>query len=317
MVDHDEVAASRAVQRRTGPTFHIATRLLPRRVRRATYVLYAFFRTADEVVDDPDPPPPDEQLAELERIRAAALGERGTDDPVLSAFDAVRRRHGIDAGEVEAFLAAMAADVGTSRYETLADLDAYMRGSSVAVANMMTTVMDPDDRAAADPHAAALGEAFQLTNVVRDVREDVRQYDRVYLPRETLAAHGVDEADLRADRASPGLRRAVRELLAATEDRYREGVAGIRYLPADCRFGVLAAAVLYADHHRLVRRRDCDVLADPPSLPTARKLWLVARTGVAWLRYRDPERVFYAVSPVDRAATAAGRPRERTAGDVV
>lgn len=316
MVDSDEVAASRAVQRRTGPTFHLATRLLPRRVRRPTYVLYAFFRRADEVVDDPDPPPPDEQVAELARLRAAVLGERATDDPLLAAFEEVRRRHGIDRAEVDAFLGAMAADATTARYGTLADLEAYMRGSSVAVANMMTTVMDPDDPAAAAPHAAALGEAFQMTNLLRDVREDRRDYGRVYLPRETLSVHGVTEADLRADAASPGVRAAVRDLLAETEARYREGVAGIRYLPADCRFGVLLAAVLYADHHRLVRERDYDVLADPPSLSTARKLWLTARTGLAWLRWRDPERVFYAVSPVERGA-AVERPAGPAAGDAV
>jgi len=86
MVDDDQIARSKSIQQQTGKTFHLATRLLPERVREATYVLYAFFRVADEVVDDADGVAPDEQRAELEAIRAAALGERATDDPVLAAF---------------------------------------------------------------------------------------------------------------------------------------------------------------------------------------------------------------------------------------
>ena len=111
MVTPDQIASSKAIQRRTGRTFHLATRFLPARVRRATYVLYAFFRIADEVVDDPDPDPPAVQRAELARIREAALGRRETDDPVLDAFSEIRRRHGIPDREVEEFLRAMERDV--------------------------------------------------------------------------------------------------------------------------------------------------------------------------------------------------------------
>lgn len=77
---------SKRIHRRTGRTFSLATRLLPERVRRATDALYAFFRVADEVVDRTDDPDPDRQRDELERMRAAALGDRETDDPVLPPF---------------------------------------------------------------------------------------------------------------------------------------------------------------------------------------------------------------------------------------
>lgn len=75
-------------------------------------------------------------------------------------------------------------------------------------------------------------------------------------------------------------------------------VAGIRYLPADCRFPVLLAAVLYADYHRAIRARDCDVLSAEPSLGTARKLSLLARTRWHWAWNSDPEAVFRRASAV-------------------
>jgi phytoene synthase len=315
MVSDDGVARGKAIQRRTGKTFHLATRLLPERVREATYVLYAFFRVADEVVDDAEGVPPEDQRAELERLRAAALGEERTDDPVLAAFSELRERNDISDADVNTFVDAMLTDVTEDRYETFEELRAYMDGSAAAVGRMMTAVMEPDRPERALPHATALGEAFQLSNFLRDVREDIVERDRIYLPMETLAEHGVSEADLRDFEVTEGFRRAMEHELRRTETLYREGVAGIEYLPADCQFPVLVAAVLYADHHRLIRERNYDVLSETPQIGLVRKLALVARTRWHWTWNRDPETVFRRVSAVPDAAgdpdPGADRGRDR------
>jgi phytoene synthase len=163
---------------------------------------------------------------------------------------------------------------------------------------MMTAVMEPEEPERALPHATALGEAFQLSNFLRDVREDIVERDRIYLPRETLDEYGVRETELRNFELTEGFREAMERELRRTEALYREGIAGIEYLPKDCQFPVLVAAVLYADHHRLIRERDYDVLSETPSIATTRKLALVARTRWHWLRSHDPETVFLRVSCV-------------------
>jgi phytoene synthase len=238
-------------------------------------------------------------------LRRAALGEEPTDDPVLAAFSELRERHGIGDDDVNTFVDAMLTDVTTDRYETFAELRAYMDGSAAAVGRMMTAVMDPDQPERALPHATALGEAFQLSNFLRDVREDIVERDRIYLPQETLADHGVTEADLRSFEPTEGFRRAMEHELRRTESLYREGVAGIQHLPADCQFPVLVAAVLYADHHRLIRDRDYDVLSVTPSLSPLRKLALVARTRWHWTWSSDPEAIFERVSAVPDASDDA------------
>jgi len=298
MVSDDGVARGKEIQRRTGKTFHLATRLLPERVREATYVLYAFFRVADEVVDDAEGVPPAEQRAELERLRAAALGEEPTDDPVLAAFADLCATHDIPDSDVNTFVDAMLTDVTKSRYETFDELRAYMDGSAAAVGRMMTAVMEPEDPERALPHATALGEAFQLSNFLRDVREDIVERDRIYLPQETLDEYGVTESELRNFEMTDEFREVMEHELRRTEALYRDGVAGIEYLPDDCQFPVLVAAVLYADHHRLIRRRGYDTLSATPAIGTARKLALVARTRWHWLWNRDPETVFLRVSCV-------------------
>jgi phytoene synthase len=301
----DQVKAGKTIQQQTGRTFHLATRLLPKRIRHATYVLYGFFRIADEIVDDPDGPDPGEQAVQLADLRAEALGEQPTNEPVLAAFVDLCEEHDIDDEWVVEFLDAMESDIDTDRYETYEDLEEYMRGSAAAVGVMMTDIMELDEGEyeQALPRAIKLGEAFQLTNFVRDVREDVVDRDRVYLPIETLEGHGVDRDQVIRLETSEEFCAAAEEELHRTEELYREGVAGIRFLPEDCQFAVLLAAVLYAEHHREIRAVDYDVITHEPSLSTARKLSLVAKTRWHWLWNKDPEAVFHRVSAVPAGET--------------
>jgi phytoene synthase len=298
MVEGSQVARGKRIQRRTGKTFHVATRLLPEDIRHPTYVLYGFFRIADEVVDAEDPAPPPEQRAELDRLRRAALGEEPTDDPVLDAFASVRAERGIADADVNAFVDAMESDIDADRYETYADLEAYMDGSAAAVGRMMTAIMDLDEEAEATalPHATKLGEAFQMTNFLRDVREDVVERDRIYIPLTTLRRHGVSEEQILNLEFDENVAAAIRAELARTERLYETGVAGIKYLPEECQLAVLLAAVLYADHHRLIRNRGYDTVSTTPELSLTRKLSLLVRTRWKWQWNNDPERVFYEMS---------------------
>lgn len=319
MPSSDDIKTSKAIQQRTGKTFHIATRLLPERVREATYVLYAFFRVADEVVDDPGGTHPEEQRRELSRIREAALGDRETEDPVLTAFQTIRRRYDIPDSEVETFVDAMEMDVTTDRYDTHAELETYLRGSSVAVAYMMLAIMNAEETERARPHAKALGGAFQLTNFLRDVREDVTDYGRIYLPGSTLAQYGVSAAQIESYQFDDGFAAAMRTELRRTERLYREGVEGIRYLPEDCRFAVLLSAVLYAEHHRLIRDRGYDVLSKRPTLTHRRRLTLAAKTWYHYRRLGDPVATFERVSAVpaserDMTTVHTEAPTEADAG---
>lgn len=298
MVDDDQIERSKSIQQRTGKTFHFATRLLPERVREATYVLYAFFRVADEVVDDVDRDSPDEQRETLERLRAEALGEQETDDPVLAAFSEMREQYDIAEDDVNVFIDAMLTDITKSRYETYEELEAYMDGSAAAVGRMMTAVMEPDEAEKALPHATALGEAFQLSNFLRDVREDVVERDRIYLPQTTLEEHGVTDEQIRTFEMDERFAAVMRTELHRAEHLYKNGVAGIKYLPEDCQFAVLLAAVLYAEHHRLIRNRNYDVLSKTPQLTGTRKALLGAKTWLRWQFTKDPETVFRKVSTV-------------------
>lgn len=305
MFNDSQLKRSKQIQRTTGRTFHFATLLLPKRIRHATYVLYAFFRIADDIVDDPDPPSPDIQREELNKILREALGVAKPTDPVLEAFQSIRQQYNIADVEVEEFIAAMEQDVSADGFATHDDLDGYLRGSSVAVAYMMLAIMNPEDIDAARPHAKALGEAFQLTNFLRDVREDITEYDRIYLPRTSLRNHGVSEEQIRRFEYDENFATLMKQELRRTERLYRYGVAGIDQLPQSSQFGVLLAAILYADHHRLIRKQGYDVLSHRPTLSLSRRVSLLIQTVWHWRRTSDSIRTFEIVSTINSSSTKA------------
>ena len=156
-------------------------------------------------------------------------------------------------------------------------------------------------------------QSHPLTVFPEDVREDIVDYDRIYLPGTTLQEHGVTEEQIASFRFDENVAAAVQDELRRTEQLYREGVEGIKYLPADCRFGVLLSAVLYAEHHRQIRGHEYDVLSARRTLTTRRRLWLAAKTWLYYKRTGDPVATFEAVSAVPPAeAASSGADKELT-----
>ncbi|MEP7193318.1 MAG: phytoene/squalene synthase family protein [Actinomycetota bacterium] len=204
----------RRVHATHGRTFYLATQLLPRERRRDVWALYAFARVADEMVDAAAGPDPAAFLAWRGRAMAAvrAASRPGPGQPVLTATWHSMRATGLEPDLLQEFLDSMAMDLTISRYATWEDLRGYMRGSAAVIGELMAPLLG-----AAGPEAlgraAALGEAFQLTNFIRDIVEDHHR-GRVYLPLSDLARFGVSEA-LLARAVQTGVpSREVRSLVA-------------------------------------------------------------------------------------------------------
>ncbi|MHC3469379.1 phytoene/squalene synthase family protein [Streptomyces sp. 7R007] len=264
-------ARCRRLNARHGRTYFLATRLLPVRRRPAVHALYGFARWADDIVDtlDPAATPHDRRarLARLQRELRTGLRDGDSAEPVVRALADTARRYAIDHRHFTDFMAAMRADLDVTDYATYADLRRYTHGSAEVIGLQMLPVLGtvvPREEAA--PHAAALGVAFQLTNFLRDVGEDLDR-GRVYLPADLLAAHDVDRALLRWSRetARPDRRitAALREFEALTRALYREAAPGLAQLEPVSRPCIRAAFVLYGgildaiaeDGYRSVQRR--------------------------------------------------------------
>ena len=244
----------RRLNARHGRTYFLATRLLPVERRSAVHALYGFARWADDIVDDLDghrtPEERDRLLRHLESDLAHGLRTGGGTEPVVRAVADTADRYGIQPGLFADFLVSMRSDLHVTDYPTYADLRAYMHGSAAVIGLQMLPVLGtvvPSAEAA--PHAADLGVAFQLTNFLRDVGEDLDR-DRVYLPADLLAAHGVDRALLEWSRRTGRGDRRIRAALIAAEDMtreaYRAAEPGIAMLDPRTRPCIRTAFTLYS-----------------------------------------------------------------------
>ncbi|MGQ0574632.1 MAG: phytoene/squalene synthase family protein [Pseudonocardia sp.] len=264
-------AVCRELNAAHGRTYFLATRLLPAARRPAVHALYGFARYADEIVDDlDDDRPTAEKSAELDRLTTGmttVLAGGHTTEPVLAALADTARRYRIDHRHFTDFMVSMRMDTHVTDYPTYDDLAVYVHGSAAVIGLQMLPILGTVvPRAEAEPPAAALGVAFQITNFLRDVGEDLDR-GRVYLPADELAAFGVDRGVLtwcrRHRRTDPRVRRALAHLVARTRAIYRRAEPGIAMLEPVSRACVRCAFTLYqgildeieaAEFHVLHRR---------------------------------------------------------------
>jgi phytoene synthase len=267
-----------AIAARHGKSYHLATRLLTPDRRPAVHALYAAARTADDLVDLPGPDPAGD-LADWSRAVLEDLDAGWSDDPVRLALVDTFGRYGIPVEHLVDFLAAMTSDLDVDSYADMAALDRYMWGSASVIGLQVLPVLGtaagvPREEAA--PHAIALGEAFQLTNFLRDVAEDVDR-GRVYLPADAMAAHGVTREQLAAKRHDARFAALMREMVAVVRRRYDDAAPGTRLLAPESRACVRAATDLYGGILREIERVDYRVLDGRVSVSRPRRLAVFAR----------------------------------------
>ncbi|MBF6576043.1 phytoene/squalene synthase family protein [Nocardia farcinica] len=214
--------------------------------------------------------------------------------PVVTALADTVRRHRIDPALFAAFLTSMRMDLEVRDYPTRAALQRYTYGSAQVIGLQLLPVLGTvTDTAVAAPFAAALGDAFQLTNFLRDVAEDLDR-GRVYLPADELAAHGVDRDRLAwcrtRGRPDAAVRAALTDQIAMTRAVYRTAEPGIALLDAMARPCVTTAFRLYAAILDRIEAADHNVFATRATVGRTRKLGvaLPALTRAWWSRRPTP-----------------------------
>lgn len=272
----------RKLNKQNGTTYYWSTTVLPKVKRHHVHALYGFCRYADDIVDDMGDTPTD--------VRAKALADFGdrffraledpdleagdSDDLVLKAMVHTVRAFRIDPDCVRRFLKSMTMDLTVEEYETYDDLLEYMDGSAAVIGEMMLPILEPTDPAAFEP-ARELGNAFQLTNFLRDIDEDLDR-DRVYVPQEDIRRFGAESAF--ADRvATPEFRELMRFEIARTRELYRIADTGVALLPGRSGRCVGAARDLYSQILDEIEAIDLDVFSARARVPTWKKMATAGR----------------------------------------
>jgi phytoene synthase len=275
----ESYARCRELNRRYGTTYYWSTQLLPAVKRHHVHALYGFCRYADDIVDIDGRPTPADRRAALtdfgDRFFVDLAAGR-SDDPVLKAVVHTVRAFEIDPACFHRFLDSMAMDFDIETYETFDDLLGYMDGSAAVIGEMMLPILEPTSPEAFG-HAQDLGIAFQLSNFLRDVGEDLDR-GRVYIPQEDLRKF---DADPWLRRATPEWRDLMAFEIARTRRYYESADKGIPMLPPVSARCIRGARTLYSGILDQIEAAGYDVFSRRVRVPTWRKLAVAARLAGA------------------------------------
>lgn len=276
------IALSKEIMQEGSKSFAAAAKLLPPDVRASAYLLYAWCRRCDDVIDGQDmgravredARTPQERLDWLRQQTARALAGEAVEEPVFRALGLVAHRHALAPALPFDLIEGFAMDVAERRYETLEDIMAYCYHVAGVVGVMMACVMGVRDDDTLN-RAADLGIAFQLTNIARDVVADAR-IGRVYLPKSWLAQAGLGVDTLAEPANREALASVVARLLDVAEPFYASARVGVDRLPPRSAWGIATALRVYRDIGVKVRRRGHQAWDDRISTSRRRKLYRAA-----------------------------------------
>ncbi len=253
----------RAITKWYGTSFYFATQFFPKEMRNGIYAVYAFARIPDEIVDDPDNRDRKQAIEKLEAWRTewrTAMDAGFSGDHVMNAIVHAFRKYAIPIEDGEAFLRSMSMDEEKSDYRNYAELEDYMYGSAGVIGLMVTRIVgfSTDD---AFPFAIKLGYAFQLTNFLRDIREDYDELGRIYMPQDELAQFRLSSDDIRDHVRDERFLEFMKWQIERNREIYRQALPGIKLLNWRGRLAVRISYVLYKAILNEIERANYNVFA--------------------------------------------------------
>lgn len=257
-------------------TFYFASHFIPRRKRNACYAVYAFCRYVDDLIDvamesgDVTTADALEIVGQWNSAIQNVYNGHAANHPIVLAWEDTLRQFSIPRDLPEVLIEGVLMDTTVTRFQTFEELRTYCY-KVASVVGLMTSEIFGYSSPSALERAVDLGIAMQLTNIIRDVREDAER-GRIYLPETELHRFGVVESDILALRHTPQLQELIKELVRTTETYYDQADLGIPLLEKDSRLTVTLMSSNYRKILEVVRRRDFNVMQGRASTSFATKL---------------------------------------------
>jgi len=276
----ETVELSRAIEKKHGTSYYIATLFLPKKIKREVFVLYAFVRTPDEYVDNPkEGEDPKEKLKGWKTDWQKTFETGQGQNEILLATREIFKKHNIPFEVSIEFIDSMIQDLTVKRYRTYRSVQGYMRGSAEAVGVMLTYIFGYTEERAFD-YARKLGEAMQLTNFLRDIKEDYIERNRIYLPQEDLEKFGLTEEDIKNEDVNESFKEVMKYLIHKTRGLYKESELGINMLSHKTQFGVRVASRLYEKILDKIEKQNYDIYKKRARTNLLEKIWIILKTYV-------------------------------------
>ncbi len=274
-------------------SFYFSARMLPSKQRWATYALYGFCRYCDNLIDVPRRRTKSDLLREIQFVAEELQIAYNTDEsehPVIRAFILVAKSYGIPIAYPLDLLKGVTMDIQQTRYETFDELSLFCYRAAAVVGLMMTHVLGYKDDRAFD-YAKQLGIAMQLTNILRDVKED-KEMGRIYLPQTELVQFGVSERHIFDEIMTPQLRALVKFQVERAERYYAEAIPGISLLNTDSQYAIYSAAKIYRGILRKIEARGYNPFLGRVFVPSVEKMGILLHEGLRTKVLSAQEKLF-------------------------
>ena len=274
----------RRITKAEAKNFYYAFRTLPAVKRRAIYAAYAFCRLCDDISDEDMPR--EKRLERFRGVREALVQARQGrfDKPVFTALGDAATRFGIPWEHFDEILDGVEMDLDISRYEMFDDLREYCHKVASVVGLVSIRIFGHNEHPEVETYAVDLGLAMQLTNILRDIKEDAGR-DRIYIPQDELRRFDVSETDLTNGVVNGPFRELMRFQVGRAREFFDSGRKLIPLLEPDARACTAVLIGVYSSLLDRIEAADYDVFSQRVSLGTGQKLVTMAKL---WAMSRVP-----------------------------
>ncbi len=264
---------SKSIIKHYAKSFYFASVFLPKKKRLATYVIYSFCRYVDNIIDKPRKRTKDELNTELNSIKdelEKANRYSESEHPIIGIFIQVIKQYGIPVEYAFDLIEGVRMDLIYDRYKNFDELYIFCYRVAAVVGLMMTYILGFNDKSAL-LYAEKLGIAMQLTNILRDVKED-KENGKIYLPLNEIKSFDLTEEDFINERFNDNFRQFIKMQSERAKLFYEESKDGISLLDKDSRFAIYAALRIYREILEEIEKNDFNVLKGRAFVPNLRKL---------------------------------------------
>ena len=262
-------------------SFYFSARMLPKEQRWATYALYGFCRHCDNLIDTPRQRTETEIVREIQLLTEelqVAYNTGESQHPIIRAFILVAKVYGIPIEYPLDLLKGVAMDVQQTRYKTFDELSLFCYRVAAVVGLMMTYVLGYKHERAFR-YAKHLGIAMQLTNILRDIKED-KDMGRIYLPQKDLVGFGVLEQDILEEKITPQLKALIKFQVERADHYYTEAMPGISLLETESQYAIYSAAKIYRGILRKIEDHNYDPFMNRVFVPSTQKIGILLYEGL-------------------------------------
>ncbi len=257
-------------------SFYVSARILPYDRRWATYALYGFCRHCDNLIDTPRQRTRSQIFGEIDFLTEElqiAYNTNESEHPVIRAFILVVERYGIPFEYPLDLLKGVAMDLQQARYKTFDELTFFCYRVAAVVGLMMTHILGYKDTRAFE-YAKRLGIAMQLTNILRDIKED-KEMGRIYLPEMDLDLFGVSVQDILNERMTPQLRALMKFQIKRADRYYSEAIPGISLLKTESQYAIYSSAKIYRGILRKIEAQNYNPFLNRVFVPPIQKIGIL------------------------------------------